>query len=345
MSKNQPQHIKTRIAKEDPELILENELSKRFGDRYRKYRDDYNSIISDPEHKLFLNYPLTVSLELINRCDLECVACYQGFRNDAKQAIIDDKILDKMFLDFKKNKLPALMISQSEPLLYKNIEKVLKKAKEAEIMDVFIFTNGTLLNEKACKMILESSVTKLFVSIDAATEKTFASVRIPVSKRLLNEDRLEKLENNVKRFIKMRNELNRKTPVVRVSFVDLKENHHEVEAFKEKWKDIVDLVEVQKETSMKFYDKLKKENIHLLEEKSLKKYNCDKPWGEISIYSDGSISPCCNLTGKKIPIGNIKDSTIKEMWDGVKMNAVREGLMKNTPIKVCQACIESQETR
>ena len=57
------------------------------------------------------------------------------------------------------------------------------------------------------------------------------------------------------------------------------------------------------------------------------------------------MGPCCNLTGKKIPIGNIKDSTIEEMWNGAKMNEVRNGLMKNSQIKVCQACIESQENR
>ena len=36
---------------------------------------------------------------------------------------------------------------------------------------MFLFTNGTLLNEKNSEMILNSSVSRLFISIDAATEK------------------------------------------------------------------------------------------------------------------------------------------------------------------------------
>ena len=84
---------------------------------------------------------MTVVLELVNRCDLECVMCYQGFRNDSKKFTVDEEVLNKIFDDFKKNKLSALMLTASEPLLYKHIDKVLKKAEEAEIMDTFLFTN------------------------------------------------------------------------------------------------------------------------------------------------------------------------------------------------------------
>ena len=50
-------------------------------------------------------------------------------------------------------------------------------------------------------MILNSSITRLFISLDAATEETYNKVRIPVSKRRLEEkNRLEKIENNVKKF-------------------------------------------------------------------------------------------------------------------------------------------------
>ena len=71
---------------------------------------------------------------------------------------------------------------------------------------------------------MNSCVTRLFVSIDAATEETYNKVRIPVSKRLLEENRLKKLENNVKNFIKLKNDLNKRLPLTRVSFVALKEN-------------------------------------------------------------------------------------------------------------------------
>ena len=336
IEKSTPNNILQKYYKDDPEKILKDELIKKYGERYLKYRKNYLSIINDDDHKIKTEYPTTVVLELVNRCDLECVMCYQGFRNDADKFSVEEKMLDKIFDDFKKNKLSALMLTASEPLLYKHFDKVLKRAEEAEIMDVFIFTNGNLLNEKNSRLILNSCVTRLFVSIDAATEETYNKVRIPVSKRLLEENRLSKLENNVKNFIKLKNDLNKRLPLTRVSFVALKENSHEVELFKSKWENIVDSVEIQRETSIKIYDKNYRG-------KKLKNYNCNKQWGDMAIYSNGSVGPCCNLVGRKIPIGNIKDNPIKEIWNGTKMSELRNGFVKNNPDEVCKACIESQE--
>ena len=338
IEKSIPNNILKKYYKEDPEESLKDELIKKYGERYSKYRKNYLSIINDDDHKIKTEYPTTVVLELVNRCDLECVMCYQGFRNDAEKFTVNETILDKIFNDFKKNKLSALMLTASEPLLYKHFDKVLKRAEEAEIMDVFIFTNGNLLNEKNSRLILNSCVTRLFVSIDAATEETYNKVRIPVSKRLLEENRLRKLENNVKNFIKLKNDLNKRLPLTRVSFVALKENSHEVELFKSKWENIVDSVEIQRETSIKVYDKIKN-----YRGKELKNYNCNKPWGDMAIYSNGLVGPCCNLVGRKTPIGNIKDNSIKEIWNGSKMTELRNGFKNNNPNDICKSCIESQE--
>ena len=59
---------------------------------------------------------------------------FQKFRNDAEKFTVDETMLDKIFNDFKKNKLSALMLTASEPLLYKHFDKVLKRAEEAEII-------------------------------------------------------------------------------------------------------------------------------------------------------------------------------------------------------------------
>jgi len=341
---NIPNNILIKVFESDPEKKLQEVLYKKYGERFLKYRENYKKTISDDDHKMYLGYPLTVILELVNRCDLQCVMCYQGFRNHAEKFTVNEEILDKIFNDFEKNKLPALMLTSSEPLLYKQIDKVLTRAKEAQIMDIFLFSNGTLLNEKNSEMILNSSVTRLFISVDAATEETYNKVRIPVSKRLLEKNRLEKLEKNIKKFIEMRNSRKQTLPLTRVSFVALEENKHEVEMFKNKWKNIVDSVEIQRETSIEIYDKLKnlKKN-GSAENNNRTKYNCNKPWGDMAIYSDGTIGPCCNLVGRKTPIGNIKDNSISEIWNGDKMNLIREGFINNNPNKVCKLCIDSQK--
>ena len=332
-----------KYAKKDPEEILRENLFKKFGKRFLDYRKRYEENVNKKSSEIDqLDYPNTILLELVNRCDLECKMCYQGFRNDAKKSVLDEKILDKIFLDFKKNKLNSLMFSASEPLLYKKIGSVFKRAKEADIMDIFLFSNGTLLNEANSRMILESSLTRLFISIDAATEDTYNKVRVPVSKRLLDQKRLEKLENNIKNFIHLRDNVYKKSlPLVRTSFVALEKNKHEIDLFIEKWKNIVDSVEIQKKViPHSAFEEAEKANFKN-ESKISKNYDCKEPWGQMTIWSDGTVSPCCATFGRNIPIGNVEKNSISELWSSKNISSIRDSFKENSPNSVCKTCIDN----
>ena len=60
-----PKNIISKTAKVNPEEILKKELEIKFGDRFKKYRENYNNVIDDYKHQLFFDYPLTVNLELV----------------------------------------------------------------------------------------------------------------------------------------------------------------------------------------------------------------------------------------------------------------------------------------
>jgi radical SAM protein with 4Fe4S-binding SPASM domain len=330
----------------DTEEILLKALNEKYGERFSKYRNAYYAYNKSFADDSFIEstYPLTVVLELINRCNLGCIMCDQGFRNDIDKVTMSDEILTKIFKDFKNNKLSALMISVSEPLLYKNIRKVLDMAKEAEVMDLFLFTNGTLLDSKRIEMILDSSVTRLFVSIDADSHETYGIIR-PTAKGVSggDENRLDKLERNIRNFIDKRNSLGRELPLVRVSFVSKKENKHEVESFVNKWIDIVDSVEIQEEISINAFDNLRNEEQLDINDDNFD-YKCNQPWGQMTIYSNGQVAPCCTTIGNNIPIGNVINESISEIWNGKKMQKVREGFISNNPNIVCKQCIQNSHS-
>ncbi len=328
-------------TKVDTEKILFDYLYPKFGERFLNYRKKYENYLKDNKHEYLPDYPISVILELVNRCNLECGFCYQGYRNDTTKSTLGIEDLENIFENFKKNKLDALLLSTSEPLLFKNYDKVLEMASKANIMDQFLFTNGTLLNEKNSNIILNSSLTRLFISIDAATESTYDKVRIPVNKKLLNTDRLSKIEENVKNFVKLRNSKRKKIPLVRVSFVAVDKNIHEMNEFVEKWVDIVDSVEIQKENSIEFYDYLNKEDNN--RKQLLKSYNCNEPWGQVTIHSDGAVGPCCNTVGRNLPIGNVLEKDLDIIWKSEKMNEIRNGFLNNQPNKICQLCLENEK--
>ena len=324
----------------DTEKILHEELFPKFGERYNEYRAKYENYLNDKTHKFLPNYPISVILELVNRCNLECTMCFQGFRNDTKKYTLEIEQLKKLFKEFKENKLDAILFSNSEPLLYKKFPEVLELAAKAGIMDQFLFTNGTLLNRKNSEIILNSSLTRLFVSLDAATESTYDKVRIPVNKKKINTNRLRYIETNIKNFVSLRKALNKKLPLTRVSFVALESNYHEVDQFIEKWIDIVDTVEIQKENSINFYDDLHKKKYDT-SKLVLSEYNCNEPWGQVGIHADGTVGPCCNTVGRNLPVGNVLEQSLKEIWQNQKMKEIREGFINNKPNIICKLCLEN----
>jgi radical SAM protein with 4Fe4S-binding SPASM domain len=341
------QLLSTSVVKKksnfNPEKILFDELYPKYGDRYIEYRKKYENYLIDKKHKFLPEYPISVILELVNRCNLECTMCFQGYRNDSAKSVLDEKTLEKLFQEFKNNKLEALLLSSSEPLLYKNFDKILKLAENSKIMDIFLFTNGTLLNNKNSELIINSSLTRLFVSIDAATEATYDKVRIPVNKKILNTQRLEKIESNIKNFINLRNSFNKKLPLVRVSFVALETNVHEVDMFVNKWINIVDTVEIQKENSIKIYNDLLNDKSDVKSIANGKIYNCNEPWGQVTIHSDGTVGPCCNTVGRNLPVGNIKYNSLKEIWHNKIISEIREGFVNNKPNKICKLCLDYEK--
>tara|TARA_B100000963_G_scaffold83164_1_gene70860 strand:- start:4497 stop:5534 length:1038 start_codon:yes stop_codon:yes gene_type:complete len=342
MSELKPNHLK-RFTQKDIENILKENLYKKFGERFIKYREKYEEYLKSEKTNKITEYPLMVIMELLNRCNLECSMCPQEYRNDAKLIRIDDELINKLFKEFKQNKLESISFSVSEPLLYKDFFKVIKKCEEAEIMDIFLFTNGTLLNENNAKKILESGITRLFISLDAASETSYNKIRIPVGKSQLKKNRLDQLENQIKRFIFLRDKVYKKQlPIVRTSFVKMKDNEIEVDKFINKWTNIVDSVEVQDEFPLSTYEKVNK----LLKcedpvKYELGEYNCNEPWGQITIYSDGDVAPCCNLLGKKTTIGNLKTKTLREVWTSEEAKKLRAGFVENKPNKVCKLCQET----
>jgi radical SAM protein with 4Fe4S-binding SPASM domain len=341
MSEFKPNHLQ-RFTEKDIEQILKDNLYPKFGERFNKYRDNYLKYLKSEKTNFVTDYPLMVIMELVNRCNLECTMCPQEYRNDIDLVRWDDQALDKIFKQFKANNLESISFSVSEPLLFKNFFEVIKRCHEANIMDIFLFTNGTLLNESTAKKILDSGITRLFISLDAASESTYDKIRIPVGKEQLKKSRLTMLEKQIKNFIHLRdNVYKQQLPIVRTSFVKMQSNEDEVENFIKKWTGIVDAIEIQDEFPISTYEKV---NALIESDQPIKyeleEYNCNEPWGQITIYSNGDVTPCCNLLGKKTAIGNVFKDPLKNIWLGEKAKELRDGFIKNKPNKVCKVCSE-----
>ena len=100
-----------KISRLDTEKILYDHLYPKFGKRFLDYRKKYENYLNDSAHKELPSFPVSLILELVNRCNLECVMCFQGYRNDTKKNTLNLETLKKIFNEFKIEKLDALLLS------------------------------------------------------------------------------------------------------------------------------------------------------------------------------------------------------------------------------------------
>ena len=70
------------------------------------------------------------------------------------------------------------------------------------------------------------------------------------------------------------------------------------------------------------------------------KPQCIIPWVYLEIFPEGTVTPCC---ANNLPLGDIKTTSLEEIWNGEKMNQFRRSLFaKNLPSS-CQSCVETEK--
>jgi radical SAM protein with 4Fe4S-binding SPASM domain len=62
---------------------------------------------------------------------------------------------------------------------------------------------------------------------------------------------------------------------------------------------------------------------------------CILPWVYLEIEPNGEVKPCCDNSSR---MGNIKNASLEEIWNGDKMNDFRLSLLKNELPDTCLSC-------
>ena len=113
--------------------------------------------------------PKLIEIETTRRCNLNCNMCYN--RNQPKEGIEDNLTTNdiKNFIAQSKG-LGAEVISLGggEPFLRKDIFELIKCIKKNDMRSV-VFTNGLLINKETAQKIINSNLSQIYFSIDAAT--------------------------------------------------------------------------------------------------------------------------------------------------------------------------------
>ena len=315
-------------------------LTEQFGERFRVYRTEYQQSLRYDKNGYLPRFPLSVTLELVNRCNLECVMCFTINHDEKKSTLSLDKIKN-VFNQCSRQGLPALVIGLgSEPLLSKHCRGVLAAAREAEIMDIFLGTNGILLTEDLVNFLIDQKIARIEISVDAATRETYRKVR--------QKDVYDRLISNINMLLAVKKRRKSALPIVRLCFCVQDLNRHEQADFEEMWREKVDYIDFQQLSDFSNVEELRRTGTTVdIDDVIVENSYCAYPFNSLNVWADGTVTPCCSFFAKSdyLNLGNIADSSLEEIWNGEPIRKIRRQIISGDLNPSCKVCLGTRDKK
>src|SRR5258708_1259632 len=215
---------------------LECELKMRYGadGRRRNLMPMQSSpeVKVDPRHYLesvdgklrgehATRQPVCVYLETTNRCNLLCTTCPRTYAELEPPADMSWELFTSI-VDQIPDLQRAVLHGVGEPMLVRTLPRMVRFLKDRGTYVLFN-TNGTVLNERNGRALIEAGLDELRVSLDAANAKSFLAIR--------GKDCFGRILKNVRAFRNLQEREGKDRPGVSAWLTGLKETIAELPAF------------------------------------------------------------------------------------------------------------------
>jgi MoaA/NifB/PqqE/SkfB family radical SAM enzyme len=251
--------------------------------------------------------PPRVLIDFATKCNLRCSMCpVWGEDENSIQSVKGVMAVEnaRRLLDEIAASKPLIHpCLYGEPLLAPNLKDHIRQAKASGMTFAFN-TNGLTLSEEMAEFLVSQQVDSVMFSIDAVTPQTLVKIR--------GVKRLERIERSVFMLLKARGDS--VTPRIGVSFTIQDDNKHEEEAFVRRWAGIVDVVRTGR-----IFENGKFVGL----EEPKERVPCPVIYKTIPIHNDGSVTLCCLDGLRSTNMGNVFDTSVREVWHGEEFNKIR----------------------
>jgi radical SAM protein with 4Fe4S-binding SPASM domain len=290
--------------------------------------------------------PFSVAIEPTTACNLRCPECPSGLRSFSRPTgNLKQDFFKKMIDELHKEVFYLTFYFQGEPYINPDFLEMVKYAHKKRIYTA-TSTNGHFLNEENAKLTVESGLDRLIISIDGSTQETYESYR--------KAGKLANVIQGAKNIVKWKKELKSKTPHIIFQFLVVKPNEHQIPEVYELAKEIgVDEVKLKTAQIYDFeqgnplipsidkYSRYAKKADGTYQIKNELLNHCWKLWHSCVITWDGTVVPCCFDKDAKYQLGDLKELSFRQVWQGQAYKNFRAELLKGRDqIDICTNCTE-----
>lgn len=263
--------------------------------------------------------PRYIQIETTIACNATCWFCPQKYAT-RRPMFMDLKVFKKIVDDTRGLGVTYRPFILNEPFVDKRMPDLVRYIKMDQTAKVEFNSNGEALTEERTHEIIEAGVDVMRFSVDGIRRETFDEAR-GIS--------YDKVYHNVEYFIQQAKAADRDI-FTEVRMIRLPGTEDEQVEFKEYW-------EARKPNKVLFTDLYRYPWEGQTEALNLP---CIKILDEMFFYVDGRATLCCWDSKERQIVGDVKEQTVLEIWDGEVMKRCRTLLDagKRSEITLCSRC-------
>lgn len=259
--------------------------------------------------------PEVIYIETTNLCNANCIMCPHDSMKREK-IVMEQDVFKKIILgmtDVDLSNTQLFLHKEGEPLCDKNIAERINYVykKLPSVKEIGINTNAMLMTNEISDKLLNSGLNLIFFSVDGTTAETYDAIRINCH--------YDTVEKNIEYFLKKRQKQGKNIRVVMQMLLTDKTRQQQ-EEYIAKWQ----------KYDVEFYFKemhcyLDGGNSSFIEPDFSKQISCcNDPFRVLVYYADGSVGACCWDYNNEFVIGNGKNLSLNELFNGERIEYMRK---------------------
>jgi len=281
-----------------------------------------------PHFHFSYKIPPVLQLEPANICNINCICCSapQTSRKKGHMPLnLFQKIIDEAS-DIGVRKIKLFL--HGEPFLHPRLIEMVRYIKSRRNLGISIATNGFLLDKEKSKLLLRSGL-----GYEDEVVFSILGYSKEVHERVMSGINHEDVLTNIFDFLKLRKQYGSNVNIL-VTFKRMPENKHEEKQFVKYWRKKVD--KVWTSTISKSFREYKNNEIDTPQRNN----TCTGLWKEMVVFWNGDVTICTSDIDGNYIVGNLKERSIKEIWDGKQLSSVRNLHRKKQfqKIPLCSKC-------
>lgn len=271
--------------------------------------------------KLPLDTPLSVIVDISERCNFKCNYCFRSGKKDeswgyaAKNNLMPMKAFRQtveQLLAFPRKIKTISLSGHGEPLCNPEIVAMVRYLGKCSITErIEMHTNASLLTEKTAREIAQAGFGRIIISLQGLNAENYKRVcgaeldwdSFYRCLQILYENKTDELKIHIK---------------ISEAALSTENRAAEEERFYDLFGPIADTVSMEKVTPLW-------KNLALESSETVNKYGqdigmvecCPILFYKMWVAPDGEIYPCTGLPAP-MSLGNIRDTTLSEAWNGQK---------------------------